>query len=276
MLPPLRRQLEPPEEISVAVRWLRRASLPLSDLVEAATVRMGMDALGLKLDGKPVAATTMRRKRSVFYNVLQYAVELETLPFNPADKLRVRSRRTKVVVTVDRRVVVNPAQARELLTAVTYVGVRGRGERLRAFFACLYFAALRPGEALGLREQDCHLPATGWGQLTLEKSRPQSGKRWTDSGDAHDERGLKHRGEDEPRVVPIPPELVVILRAHVDRYGPGPDGRLFHSNRGNVVGASTYSRVWGLTRELALTRIRSPRRWLVARTTCVMRRCPCG
>jgi hypothetical protein len=34
------------------------------------------------------------------------------------------------------------------------------------------------------------------GRLTLEKNRPQSGKRWTDSGQAHDERGLKHRAED--------------------------------------------------------------------------------
>ena len=127
LLPPSRRHLEQPEEAAVAVRWLRRASLPLTDLVEAATVRMAMDAVGLKLDGTPVAATTMRRKRSVFYNVLQYAVELEALPFNPADKLRVRSRRSKVVTTVDRRVVVNPAQARDLLAAVPGVGSRGRG-----------------------------------------------------------------------------------------------------------------------------------------------------
>jgi integrase len=163
----------------------------------------------------------------VFYNALQYAVELEALPFSPVDKLRVRSRRTKVVGAVDRRVVVNPVQGRELLAAVTYVGRRGRGERLRAFFACMSFAALRPGEALALRERDCHLPKTGCGRLTLEKSRPQAGKRWTDSGEAHDERGLKHRGEDEPRVVPIPPELVAILRQHIGRYGVAPDGRLF-------------------------------------------------
>src|SRR5258708_6817193 len=143
--------------------------------------------------------------KKLFQEGILIAHYQERLSFNPADKLRVRSRRSKVVATVDRRVVVNPAQARELLTAATYLGVRGRGERLRAFFACMYFAALRPGEALGLRERDCYLPATGWGQLTLEKSRPQAGKRWTDSGEAHDERGLKHRGDDEPRRVPIPP-----------------------------------------------------------------------
>ncbi|GIM87961.1 hypothetical protein [Salinispora arenicola] len=128
-----------------------------------------------------------------FYNVLQYAVELKLLDFNPVDKLRVQSSRRKLSGEVDRRVVVNVRQARELLIGVTYVGQRGkdgrRGERLVAFYACLYFAALRPSEALGLRERDCHLPAKGWGLLTLEKSRPVVGKRYTDSGEVHDDRG---------------------------------------------------------------------------------------
>jgi hypothetical protein len=51
---------------------------------------------------------------------------------------------------VDPRVVVSPQQARELLTAVTYVGTweRQRGRCLMPFFASLYFAALRPEEAV--------------------------------------------------------------------------------------------------------------------------------
>ncbi|GAB3155146.1 hypothetical protein GCM10027290_50910 [Micromonospora sonneratiae] len=140
----------------------------------------------------------------MFYNVFQYAVELGALEFNPVDKIRVPAQRTKVAESVDRRVVLNRRQARELLTAVSYVGERGRvgrGVRLVAFFACLYFAALRPSEALALREQDCHLPATGWGRLTLVDNRPQLGKRWTDSGEVHDRRGLKHRAAAEPRGV---------------------------------------------------------------------------
>jgi integrase len=255
-LPPAARDQKPPEELAAALRWLQKASLPLSKLTEATVVRDALDALALTIDGRAAAATTTRRKRSVFYNVLQYAVELELLEFNPVDKLRVRSSRKKVVEIVDRRVVVNPRQARELLTAVTYVGRHGkttRGARLYAFFACMYFAALRPGEALGLRLQDCHLPKSGWGSLTLEKSRPTAGKRWTDSGEVHDDRGLKHRGEDEPRIVPIPPELIAILREHIDTIGANSDGRLFCSERGNPVSASTYSRVWQEARALALT-----------------------
>src|SRR5262249_3792615 len=48
-----------------------------------------------------------------------------------------------------------------------------RRQRLRALYACMYLAAPRPGEVVGLRRQDCHLPAAGWGSLTLEKSRPE-------------------------------------------------------------------------------------------------------
>src|SRR5262249_38293953 len=62
----------------------------------------------------------------------------------------------------------------------------------------------------------------------------------------------KHRGADSVRPVPIPPELVAILRAHLDRFGAGPDGHLFRSERGKPVSSSTYSRVWQEARSLAL------------------------
>lgn len=138
------------------------------------------------------------------------------------------------------------------MTAVSYVG-RRRGRPMVALFACMYYAGLRPGEAVALRKQDCHLPATGWGTLTLETSRPQTGKRWTDSGEAHDKRGLKQRADKETREVPIPPELVRILLDHIAEFGVAEDGRLFRSQRGNVVSSSSYYRVWREARLLALT-----------------------
>ncbi len=122
--------------------------------------------------------------------MLRYAVEPGELPSSPLDRLSWKP--PKVSEVVDPRVVVNPRQARELLTAVTYVGQyrRGpyaRGQRLMAFYACMYFAALRPGEAVALRVQDCYLPAAGWGRLILEVPRPEVNRRWTDTASAHDE-----------------------------------------------------------------------------------------
>ncbi|MFC6091133.1 tyrosine-type recombinase/integrase [Saccharothrix lopnurensis] len=137
---------------------------------------------------------------------------------------------------------------------MTYVGRRNRerGAHLAAFFATGYYAAARPAEGLALRVDDCALPEEGWGMLMLGESRPAAGKRWTDSGEVHDRRGLKHRGRKEVRPVPIPPVLVGALRDHLDRYGTGPDGRLFRSPGGGVVSSSTYSRVWEEARRYAL------------------------
>src|SRR5581483_9444622 len=240
-LAPASRTLDRPPPIAAALRWLEKTSLPVSLVSKPQHARAALDAISVLQDGKAASATTITRKRSVFTNAIRYAVELEEMPSNPLDRLSWKP--PKVSEVVDRRVVVNPRQARELLTAVTYVGQQrrgphARGQRLRALYACMYFAALRPGEAVGLRRQDCHLPKAGWGRLTLEKSRPEVTRRWTDSNSAHDERGLKHRAADETRPVPIPPELVAILRTHIDTFGVAPDGRIFSSERDHPV-AST-------------------------------------
>jgi len=222
-------------------------------LTDVVAMRDMLDTLATKLDGTSAAATVYRRKRAVLFNMLSYAVERELLPDNPMTK--VKRTAPKVCEEVDPRVVANPAQVRRLLTAVTYVGQRNRdrGAHLSAFFAVGYYAAARPAEGLALREQDCTLPAQGWGELALGESRPAAGKRWTNSGQVHDRRGLKHRGAKDVRIVPIPPVLVHILREHLATYSTGPDGRLFRSPNGGVVGSSTYYRVWAQARTYALT-----------------------
>jgi integrase len=255
-LAPASRELNRPPAIAAALRWLEKASLPVSMLGKPQHARAVLDAISVLQNGKVAAATTISRKRSVLANVIRYAVELEEMPSNPLDRLSWTP--PKVSEVVDRRVVVNPRQARELLTAVTYVGQQrrgpyARGQRLMAFYACMYYAALRPAEVVGLRRQDCHLPRTGWGRLTLEKSRPEVNRRWTDSDSAHDERGLKHRAAGETRRVPIPTELAAILRAHIDTFGIAPDGRIFSSDRGHPVASTAISDVWAEARTLALT-----------------------
>ncbi|MEU4697391.1 tyrosine-type recombinase/integrase [Nonomuraea dietziae] len=242
-----------PPHLENAVRLLRKGTLAIRELENPIVVRHVCEELTLTRDGKRAAADTTARRRRGLNTALEYAIDLGELAENPLKRIK----RKKVARdnTVDRRCVVNPTQARELLISVSYVGSwhRGRGLRLMAFFATLYYAGIRPAEAVGLRKTDCHLPKKGWGLLTLEVTRPSSGKQWTDSGDVHDERGLKQREERAVRPVPIPPELVAILRAHLEEFGTAPDGRLFRNERGGVLGASTYSRAWEEARRLALT-----------------------
>ena len=68
-----------------------------------------------------------------------YEVEQGHLASNPVDRIQWTT--PAVAQTVDRRVVFSPAQARNLLAAVR--SVSGRGQHLEAFYACLYYAALR-------------------------------------------------------------------------------------------------------------------------------------
>jgi integrase len=253
LLPPTTRDREVSGEQRSVIDWILRQSRPLHDFTDAKLVRGVLDSLAMKLDGTASAATVYQRKRAVLFNLLSYAVEQELLPDNPLT--RIKRKADKVVEEVDPRVVANPGQVSRLLTAVTYVGkrLRDRGEHLAAFYAVGYYAAARPAEGLALRELDCTLPENGWGQLALGESRPAAGKRWTDSGEVHDRRGLKHRGSKDVRPVPIPPILVGILRDHLDRYGTGPDGRLFRSPNGGMVSSSTYYNVWDEARTYALT-----------------------
>jgi integrase len=180
---PATRESDPPREIALALGWMARASLPVSALDGPAVVRLALGACARTLAGKPAAGSTQRRKRSVFYNALGYAVELGRLSSNPVD--RVQWTAPAVAQSVDRRVVVSPAQARSLLAAVR--GLSERGAHLEAFYACLYYAALRPSEAVMLRESDLYLPKKGWGRIVLAASASRAGTAWTDHGTSRQE-----------------------------------------------------------------------------------------
>jgi integrase len=238
-----------PREITQALAWIAQASLPVAALEEPAVVRAALNACARRLDGTPAAATTTRRKRAVFANALGYAVELRLLPASPLDRIQWKA--PAVAETVDRRSVANPAQAGRLLKAVRAQGPRG--EHMEAFFGCLYYAALRPAEAVALREADCVLPAGGWGRIDLAASAPRAGTGWTDDGASCQGRGLKHRAATETRSIPIPPVLAGMLRAHIARYRTGPSGRLFRTARGGPVNDTGYGQVWHRARTLALT-----------------------
>jgi integrase len=240
------RKREPAAGLAAALRWIEDASLPVTALNKASTTRGALQALATLLDGSRAAPSTFTRKRATFYNLLRYALEAELLQANPLD--RVQWKVPKKVEAVDPRVVANPTQVRRILAKLAK-----RRPDLVAFFACLYFAAMRPGEAVYLNIRQCHLPEKGWGRLDLTTTATRAGRAWTDTGEAHDVRGLKHRATGDIRPVPIPPELVKYLRAHLDQFGTTPDGRLFRGTRsGGYLSESTYGPFWKTARATAL------------------------
>ncbi|MEI7032357.1 site-specific integrase [Streptomyces pratensis] len=242
---------EHPEDVTAALRWLEKNSLPVSALEESATVRLALDALGLKLDGKPAAPRTARRKRACLSDVLGLAVEERyfTTPVNPLTTVKWVA--PKSAEELDPESVANPRQVRALLKGVREQGARGA--HLEAFFGCLYYAAMRPAEATALRRAQCHLPETGWGVLTLRQGAVRAGKGWTNDGRAHEDRHLKARAVKDSRPVPIPPHFVRLLREHIALQGTAPDGRLFRTSRGGLLQETGYGEVWAKARQDVLS-----------------------
>ena len=198
--PQRRRSGAPDPGTASALARLERASLPVGQLSDPRVIWAALDGLCARLDGSVAAANTIGRKRAVFHGAPGYAVELGLLPANPLGLVHWHAPRAAVAVSP--ATVASPAQVRAILDQVTRI----RPE-LAAFFGCLYYAALRPEEAVALRSDDLILPARGRGTIILTAACPRTGTAWTSTGTPYEPRGLKHRADGAIRVVPIPPVL---------------------------------------------------------------------
>jgi hypothetical protein len=143
--------------------------------------------------------------------------------------------------------VASPAQVQAILDCIH----RTRPE-LAAFLRCLYYAALRPEEAVILRRDDLILPTHGRGKIILTAACPRTAAVWTSTGTPYEPRGLKHRPPGTIRIIPIPAVLTGMLHRHMDDHGTTPDGRLFRGTRGGILSESVYSRAWHTARHTAL------------------------
>ncbi|RLV01342.1 site-specific integrase [Streptomyces griseocarneus] len=243
----------PPEAATAALAWIATHSHKVKDLVQSDLMRAALDAISRKLNGQNAAENTVRRKQTVLSNALNYAVERDLLTVNPLERIDWDPPETDD--EVDFRYVPEPRLARALLLAVGQQGARG--EHLKAFFGCIYYAATRPSEAAALTEKAVLLPEEdegeeAWGHLLLSESRPEVGSGWTDDGEPYEKRGLKRRARKATRLVPIPPVLVRMLREHIKTYGVASDGRLFRAVRGGRVRSTEYTEIWKEAREIAL------------------------
>ena len=194
-----RAQTEPTKDQAAALAWLEGNALRVDELADPEVMERALQALASKLDGTPAAANTYRRKRPVFYAALKYAVKRKHLAANPLADDDIDFTAPKAVETVDPRTVPNPRQARALIDATGEI--LPTGPALKAFFGCLYYCAMRPGEAVRIRQDDFVLPADDedskgeeWGTVYLDTSAPRVGSSWTDNGKTREARGLKHRG----------------------------------------------------------------------------------
>jgi integrase len=251
------------EDEARAISWIARTSRPVGSLTDPAVVCDILDALTVNLNGKPAAPEYFSRRRRVMHRALAYAVRKKRLAVNPLSKANLPEGWTPPEApddTLDPRSVGSPALVTAMLETCKGTG-RRQGRRFAAFYGCMFWAMMRPSEVAALTRGGCELPEREWGHLTFADSSPAPGRAFTDDGQVHEHRGLKGRTRGRPtsrarkpaRRVPIPPELVVMLREHLDLFGTAPDGRLFRSENGNPIQPSTWWQVWQKVRKGSLS-----------------------
>jgi integrase len=251
------------EDEAKAIGWIKKASRPLSAFEDASVVCDVLDALAVKLDGKPAAPEYFSRRRRVLHRALGYAVRKKRLEKNPLSKGNLPEDWTPPQApdgTVDPRAVGSPALVADMLQACRTIGKR-QGPRFVAFYGCMFYALMRPSEVAALTREACHLPDSGWGYLIFTDASPAAGRAYTDDGQVHEHRGLKGRTKGRPgprgrrpvRKVPIPPELAELPRAHIAQFGVAQDGRLFRSENRTPLQPSTWWQVWQKVRAASLT-----------------------
>jgi integrase len=266
---PARAGTDPGPAAAVALGWAWHHCLPLTAVADPAVTRRVLEALALRLDETRAAATTIIRKRAVFHGCLGYAAELGLLQANPLDRITWRSPRSSG--SAGPRSAAAPAEVQAILAEVTQI----RPE-LTAFFGCLYYAALRPAEAVALRADSCILPSRGWGQLIL--TGLFRGRRVPGLATArHANRAASNtRPEGAIRTVPITPQLAGLLARTCRPSGAPKMGgcsgvpAAARSAKASTAGSGTRpapqpSRRTG----------QAPRR-CAAPSTCAMPRCRCG
>ncbi|WP_206320793.1 tyrosine-type recombinase/integrase [Streptomyces zingiberis] len=240
-----------PAEVQTILNWVKRNSLPMSAWEKTEHVDRVVTALSTRLDGTAAAASSVRRNDRIMNLVMAYAIRHNYLKANPLPKGKGERTAPKVAQAIDKRCLLNGDQVAKMLD---WIGQRPRRGRIyRAFFATLYYAGLRPEEAVALRVGDATLPETGWGEFLVHEAQPEVGSQWTDTGEVHEKRDLKGRAEGDTRLVPIHPRLAVILREIIEKYDLGSADLLFPGERGDMLAGSVFRRVWAKAREEVLS-----------------------
>ena len=217
---------EPSDECE---RWLGRWGLSLGELNREllADVERRL-ALGDK--GQALAASTAGRYRKVSHTCIRRAVELGRIPADPwpptpTGRSRRKARRKRSAVDIRR--LPDPGAMAAILQAMP--SHQPGSLTYQAMTAILYFAGLRPSEVVMLRPRALHLPGEGWGAIDVVEADID----W-------DEPGEPKTGN---RTVPIPPELVSLLRSWTVDRQLGPNDLLFRTRTGRRPTPSNWGRI---------------------------------
>jgi integrase len=185
--------------------------------------------LVVRVDGEPLGSATAGRYRKVSRACIRRAVELGIIdadPWPPPPLDRSQRKATRVNGAASVRDLPDPTRMARVLEAIPSHQPASR--MYRVMTAVAYYAGLRPSEVVMLRAKALELPEAGWGRIHV-----------TEADVAFDEPGEPRTG---PRSLPIPPQLVDILRRWIDEHAFAVGDLLFRTRNGLRPRASNWSR----------------------------------
>lgn len=219
---------------------LRKHSLPLERLSKR-SCREAETAVMARQSGGQKKPATQQRYRSSINALFNWAVENDYLPANPWPKSKRNTKKTRAakgsqgVLDASRLGQPTVDDVVQMLDSIAGPNSRLGAKSRRMVFELVFYAGLRPSEAVALRLENCHLPEKGWGQATVERALTSSTRRWTQPDEMVGET------KTAPRIVPLPPPLIVRIRAFV---GDRTTGLVAPNERGGMHDLSRLSASW--------------------------------
>ncbi len=220
-------------EVEEARAWILKHSLCLSEIDSVVATKL-LGHLNLKQDGlTKVSADTFRRRRQAAFATFQHAVSLEILKKNPIATAIFTLPKTEPSIDVEALPTIQ--EVRDFCTALNDGSKTGHAAEV--FASIMWLAGTRPGECLGLKVKSFRKNRRGHYELALTDNIVQVSKSFTVGEIAQTTKPLKARAQRHVRRVPIPNELVSLLKDYVKDKNA--DDLLFPSSRHD--GALTLS-----------------------------------
>jgi len=224
--------------------WFAKWSLPLAGVTDG-HLRTFIDFTRTETLGgqkRQMAPTTLARSRAIVRAAFTNARKRRLITWDPWDA--VEPEPTRDHDQIDPDLVMDPTEIREMARVCGAIS-----PRYEAYVLVQGFCGLRPGEATDLRRRDVNVEGDR-PSVTVGGSYTWVPDRFLADGETR-RRPLKGRGEKVSRTVPMPAELVPIMRRHLDEFvGGGRDSIVFTNHAGNRIHGSDFRRdVWCKARE---------------------------
>lgn len=231
---------------AVMPAWLNRYSLPISSITSAICSTANTEVMK-NIDGTPKACSTQQRYRSNIQAMMNWAVEQKFITANPWPNAKRKRKSTRSNNSKSTKTILPTTdEVRDCLNKITQNARRDGAKAKQVLLYIIYYAGLRPSEAIALHIEDCKLPDEGWGSLDIHRSRVDSGAIW--SADTSKIGATK----TDARQVPIPPALITIIKEHI---GDRTTGLVAPSERNTMIGLTNLGKTWASVRTNSKWRI---------------------